>query len=97
LQGEIGSQLCQHKGFNPIAIRKLRVTWALQNAIMALNATLQFPAGKRDLRIHGMRNLGVGLDTVLIAYNHAIKASAKLEINAACLNADWTLHGKCLA
>ncbi|NSY32530.1 adenylosuccinate lyase [Pseudoalteromonas sp. JC28] len=96
IAGEIGSSTMPHK-VNPIDFENSEGNLGIANAIFAhLAQKLPVSRWQRDLTDSTvLRNLGVGMGYVLIAYQATLKGVSKLEVNAdrllAELDDNWEL------
>ncbi len=96
--GEVGSSTMPHK-VNPIDFENSEGNLGLANALFEhLAAKLPVSRWQRDLSDSTvLRNLGVGLGYSLLAYESCLKGIAKLELNAARLQADLDANWEVLA
>jgi len=87
--GEIGSSAMPHK-VNPIDFENAEGNLGMANAILEhLSAKLPISRLQRDLTDSTvLRNVGVPLGHMIIAYNSLLKGIGKLELNQAAINAD---------
>ncbi len=87
--GEIGSSAMPHK-VNPIDFENAEGNLGMANAILEhLSAKLPISRLQRDLTDSTvLRNVGVPLAHMVIAYNSLLKGIGKLELNQAAINAD---------
>ncbi len=89
IEGEVGSSTMPHK-VNPIDFENAEGNLGLANALLDHMAS-KLPVSRlqRDLSDSTvLRNLGVGAAHSLVAYQSCLKGIAKLEVNAAALDAD---------
>ncbi|NJM12310.1 MAG: adenylosuccinate lyase [Synechococcaceae cyanobacterium SM1_2_3] len=96
--GEIGSSTMPHK-VNPIDFENAEGNLGVANALLDhLAGKLPMSRWQRDLTDSTvLRNLGVGLAHSLVAYQSCLKGIAKLEVNAAALDADLDANWEVLA
>jgi adenylosuccinate lyase len=96
--GEIGSSTMPHK-VNPIDFENAEGNLGIANALLDhLAGKLPVSRWQRDLTDSTvLRNLGVGLAHSLVAYQSCLKGIAKLEVNAAALDADLNANWEVLA
>jgi adenylosuccinate lyase len=87
--GEIGSSAMPHK-VNPIDFENAEGNLGMANAILEhLSAKLPISRLQRDLTDSTvLRNIGVPLGHMVIAYNSLLRGISKLELNQAAINAD---------
>ena len=87
--GEIGSSAMPHK-VNPIDFENAEGNLGMANAILEhLSAKLPISRLQRDLTDSTvLRNVGVPLGHMVIAFNSLLKGIEKLELNQAAINAD---------
>ena len=87
--GEIGSSAMPHK-VNPIDFENAEGNLGMANAILEhLSAKLPISRLQRDLTDSTvLRNVGVPLGHMVIAFNSLVKGIGKLELNQAAINAD---------
>lgn len=87
--GEIGSSAMPHK-VNPIDFENAEGNLGMANAILEhLSAKLPISRLQRDLTDSTvLRNVGVPLGHMVIAFNSLLKGIGKLELNQAAINAD---------
>ena len=87
--GEVGSSTMPHK-VNPIDFENSEGNLGLANAVINhLVAKLPISRWQRDLTDSTvLRNMGIGLGYSLVAYKSSLKGLAKLELNAAVIDAD---------
>ena len=87
--GEIGSSAMPHK-VNPIDFENAEGNLGMANAILEhLSAKLPISRLQRDLTDSTvLRNVGVPLGHMVIAFNSLVKGINKLELNQAAINAD---------
>lgn len=88
-EGEIGSSTMPHK-VNPIDFENSEGNLGLANALLRhLSEKLPVSRWQRDLSDSTvLRNLGVALGYSLISYDACMRGLAKLELNAAAVDAD---------
>jgi len=88
-EGEIGSSAMPHK-VNPIDFENAEGNLGMANAILEhLSAKLPISRLQRDLTDSTvLRNVGVPLGHMVIAFNSLAKGISKLELNQAAINAD---------
>ncbi len=97
--GEIGSSAMPHK-VNPIDFENAEGNLGMANAILEhLSAKLPISRLQRDLTDSTvLRNVGVPLGHMVIAFNSLLKGIGKLELNQAAINADlennWAVVGE---
>lgn len=98
IEGEIGSSTMPHK-VNPIDFENSEGNLGLANAIFQhLSSKLPISRWQRDLTDSTvLRNLGVGVGYILIAYSSTMRGISKLEINEATLSADLDSNWEVLA
>jgi len=98
IEGEIGSSTMPHK-VNPIDFENSEGNLGLANAIFQhLASKLPISRWQRDLTDSTvLRNLGVGIGYILIAYSSTMRGISKLEINEATLAADLDGNWEVLA
>lgn len=87
--GEIGSSAMPHK-VNPIDFENAEGNLGMANAVLEhLSAKLPISRLQRDLTDSTvLRNVGVPLGHMVIAFNSLLKGIGKLELNQAAINAD---------
>ncbi len=87
--GEVGSSTMPHK-VNPIDFENSEGNLGLANAMLRhLSEKLPISRWQRDLTDSTvLRNLGVALGYCLVAWDACLRGLAKLEINAAAIDAD---------
>lgn len=87
--GEVGSSTMPHK-VNPIDFENSEGNLGLANAVLRhLSEKLPISRWQRDLTDSTvLRNIGVALGYCMVAYDACGKGLAKLEINAAAIDAD---------
>ncbi len=87
--GEIGSSAMPHK-VNPIDFENAEGNFGMANAILEhLSAKLPISRLQRDLTDSTvLRNVGVPLGHMVIAFNSLLKGIGKLELNQEAINAD---------
>lgn len=88
-KGEVGSSAMPHK-VNPIDFENAEGNLGMANAILEhLSAKLPISRLQRDLTDSTvLRNVGVPLGHMVIAFSSLIKGVQKLELNQAAINAD---------
>ena len=88
-EGEVGSSAMPHK-VNPIDFENAEGNLAMANAVLEfLSARLPVSRLQRDLTDSTvLRNIGVPLSHMLIAYKSLLKGLDKVELNKAALEAD---------
>ena len=98
IEGEVGSSTMPHK-VNPIDFENSEGNLGLANAIFQhLASKLPISRWQRDLTDSTvLRNLGVGVGYILIAYSSTMRGISKLEINEAALSADLDSNWEVLA
>ncbi len=96
--GEIGSSTMPHK-VNPIDFENAEGNLGLANAVLRhLSEKLPISRWQRDLTDSTvLRNMGVALGYVLLAYDSCLKGLGKLEANPARLAADLDANWEVLA
>jgi len=98
IEGEVGSSTMPHK-VNPIDFENSEGNLGLANAIFQhLASKLPISRWQRYLTDSTvLRNLGVGIGYILIAYSSTMRGISKLEINEATLSADLDGNWEVLA
>jgi len=98
IEGEIGSSTMPHK-VNPIDFENSEGNLGMANAIFQhLASKLPISRWQRDLTDSTvLRNLGIGIGYILIAYSSTMRGISKLEINEATLAADLDGNWEVLA
>jgi len=88
-EGEVGSSTMPHK-VNPIDFENSEGNIGLANAVLRhLSEKLPVSRWQRDLTDSTvLRNLGVALGYCVVAYDACLRGIAKLEVNAAAIDAD---------
>ena len=88
-EGEVGSSTMPHK-VNPIDFENSEGNLGLANAMLGhLAAKLPISRFQRDLTDSTvLRNLGVALGYCVVSYDACLRGLAKLELNAAAIDAD---------
>ena len=88
-EGEVGSSTMPHK-VNPIDFENSEGNLGLANAMLRhLSEKLPVSRWQRDLTDSTvLRNLGVGLGYCVVAWEACLRGLAKLEVNAAAIDAD---------
>jgi len=88
-EGEVGSSTMPHK-VNPIDFENSEGNLGLANAVLRhLSEKLPVSRWQRDLTDSTvLRNLGVGFGYSLVAWDACLRGLAKLEVNAAAIDAD---------
>jgi adenylosuccinate lyase len=96
--GEIGSSTMPHK-VNPIDFENAEGNFGLANALLThLSHKLPVSRWQRDLTDSTvLRNMGVALGYTLLGYDGVARGLAKLEVNAAALDADLDAAWEVLA
>jgi adenylosuccinate lyase len=96
--GEVGSSTMPHK-VNPIDFENAEGNLGIANALFDhLAAKLPVSRWQRDLTDSTvLRNMGVGFAYSTIAWHSALRGVAKLEVNAAALDADLGANWEVLA
>ncbi|MDH3355651.1 MAG: adenylosuccinate lyase [Chromatiales bacterium] len=98
IEGEVGSSTMPHK-VNPIDFENSEGNLGLANAVFQhLASKLPISRWQRDLTDSTvLRNLGVGVGYILIAYSSTMRGISKLEINEAVISADLDTNWEVLA
>lgn len=98
IEGEVGSSTMPHK-VNPIDFENSEGNLGLANAVFQhLASKLPISRWQRDLTDSTvLRNLGVGIGYILIAYSSTMRGISKLEINEATISADLNGNWEVLA
>ncbi len=98
IAGEVGSSTMPHK-VNPIDFENAEGNFGIANALLThLAQKLPISRLQRDLTDSTvLRNLGVGIGHMLIAFDSLKRGINKLETNASSMNADLDINWEVLA